>query len=105
MIKRRTTKKTVKKRKKTKKRYAYKRVYNERRAHYLPEWKELGAKIKACRLNRGLTSQEMANRLGKSPQYYGHIEQGYNDPRTLPTDTKKRLARILEMTYEGLWGD
>lgn len=92
-----TAKKTAKK--------VYKKSYNDSRAHYLPEWKDLGAKIKLNRYKVGMTSQEMARQLGKSTQYYGHIEQGYNDPRTLPNKTKIALAVLLEMKYEELWGD
>lgn len=91
--------------KKPVKKYAYKRSYNEHRAHYLPEWKRLGKTIKVLRQNKGLTGAEVAKTLGKSAQYYGHFEQGYNDPRTMPTDCKIALAKALGVPYEVLWGD
>lgn len=90
--------------KKTSKR-VYKRIYNERRGHYLPEWKAIGRTIKALRLKKGLSNVEVASKLGKSSAYYGHIEQGYNNPRTLPTECKTALAETLGVPYEVLWGD
>ena len=83
----------------------YKRAYNEHRGHYLPEWKAIGRAIKALRLKKGLSNAEVASKLGKSSAYYGHIEQGYNNPRTLPTDCKTALAEILSVPYEVLWVD
>lgn len=92
--------------KKTKKVYknVYKKQYNEARAHYLPEWKEIGGLIKARRVSLGLSQNTMAEKCGRSIQYYGHLEQGYNNPKTLPIEVKKIIANELNFTFEELWG-
>jgi DNA-binding XRE family transcriptional regulator len=105
MTKRKTKKPKKTYKKPVKKACAYKRSYNEHRAHYLPEWKRLGKAIKVLRQHKGLTGAEVAKTLGKSAQYYGHFEQGYNDPRTMPTDCKIALAEALGVPYEVVWGD
>ena len=102
MATKKVCRKVTKKRKNTR---VYKSVYNEHRGHYLPEWKAIGRAIKALRQKKGLSNAEVASKLGKSSAYYGHIEQGYNNPRTLPTECKTALAEILGVPYEVLWGD
>lgn len=82
----------------------YKKQYNEARAHYLPEWKETGAFIKAKRTEKGISQNEMAEKCGRSIQYYGHMEQGYNNPKTLPIAVKAIIAETLGFEFEELWG-
>lgn len=78
---------------------------NERRAHYLEEWKALGKTIREKRDELGFTQAEMAKRCKLTTAYYGHLEQGYDDPRKAKLSVKKALASALHMGYEELWGD
>lgn len=73
----------------------YKKEYNERRAHYLPEWKEVGAIIAQKRKEKGFTRAEMAKKLGLSTSYLIHLETGYNNPRTIKTTAKAELIVLL----------
>lgn len=102
MATKKVCKKVTKKRKNTR---IYKSAYNEHRGHYLPEWKDLGNRIKELRQSKGVTASQIAGALGKSAQYYGHIEQGYNNPRTLPQADKVTISKLLGVPYEVLWGD
>jgi transcriptional regulator with XRE-family HTH domain len=40
----------------------------------------LGKSIKLCRTNRGLSQEDLANRIGMSVSYISLIEQGKRDP-------------------------
>lgn len=78
---------------------------NERRAHYLEEWKAIGKVIRERRDELGFTQAEMSKRCKLTKAYYGHLEQGYDDPRKANPNAKKALANALRMPYEELWGD
>jgi transcriptional regulator with XRE-family HTH domain len=43
--------------------------------------KQIGARIKALREQRGWTLREMNRRVGLSPSYFSRLEDGYTDPR------------------------
>ena len=57
--------------------------------------RQFGATIRAERLARGLTQQELAFEAGLSLTYIGEIERGQ---RMVSLDTVQRLATALEIT-------
>ena len=52
----------------------------------------LGERIRYYRTLRGLTQKEMAAKLGVSPRYIGHIEQGY---RGMSLDMQVEMCRFF----------
>ena len=43
--------------------------------------REIGARIRALREQRGWTLREISRRVGLSPSYFSRLEDGYTDPR------------------------
>jgi transcriptional regulator with XRE-family HTH domain len=69
-------------------------------------WEAVGARLKAVREMHSLTRQEMADRLGMSPQGYGAAEKA---TRRLSLDAamllRKEFKLPLEFTYFGNMAD
>ena len=56
--------------------------------------KRIGSKLQAARKIKGLTQQEVADRVGISRTYYSQIENGERDPATTVITT---IAKVLEV--------
>jgi transcriptional regulator with XRE-family HTH domain len=55
--------------------------------------KQIGSKLQAARKLKGITQQEIANRVGISRTYYSQIENGDRDPSaTIITNIAKALG-------------
>jgi transcriptional regulator with XRE-family HTH domain len=55
--------------------------------------KQIGSKLQAARKLKGITQQEIANRVGISRTYYSQIENGDRDPAaTIITGIAKALG-------------
>lgn len=62
----------------------------------------LGAKVQAARKRAGLTQEELASKIGKTPESISNIERG----RQLPMiDTLAVLADVLGVPLPELFGD
>ncbi len=55
--------------------------------------KVLGKKMKRIRKDRGLTQEEVADKIGVSRAYVGYIEQGRNAPSL---EVLEKIARVLK---------
>lgn len=73
-----------------------KSVYEKRRPHGLPEWKEVGARLAEARKAMGLTQAEVAKLCDMSTVYYRHLEGGFNNPIQCSPQTKKAIAKALK---------
>jgi transcriptional regulator with XRE-family HTH domain len=56
-------------------------------------------KIRLIRETKGLTQEQVAEKLGVSPSVYGDIERGDNDPKLSKLE---KIAEILEMPLSDL---
>ena len=63
--------------------------------------KELGNRLRQARLRKGITMEQIAKMLSLSRVGYGYYELGQRD---LPTPTIYRLAEILEVSTDWLFG-
>lgn len=65
------------------------------------ELRQIGSRLSVCRQNRNMTQEELANRLGITPQALSKWERGVSLPDTsmLPD-----IARILEISTDYLLG-
>ena len=65
------------------------------------ELQQIGSKLSVCRQNNNLTQEELAGRLGITPQALSKWERGISLPDTamLPD-----IARILKISIDGLLG-
>lgn len=61
--------------------------------------KEIGAWIKAKRLEKGFSQKGLAMRLGLSAPAVAHFESGL---RRVPVEILLKIAKILDVTLEGL---
>lgn len=61
----------------------------------------LGTRIKQLRIERGLTQQDIATRLGMGRSNFGHIE---NDRVTPTSEDLQKLTDILQTTADYLLG-
>ena len=55
----------------------------------------LGKKVQKARKAKGLTQEELADKIGVSRAYMGYIEQGRNVPSV---DILHKIARVLEIS-------
>ncbi len=62
--------------------------------------KELGNKVKKLREQRGLTQQQLADRIRVTSTYIGFIEQGQRNPSI---NTADKLARVLGVKLSDLF--
>lgn len=63
--------------------------------------KEFGNRLRQARLEKNLTTSDLAKQIGLSRVGYGYYELGQRD---LPTPTIYRLAEILEVSIDWLFG-
>lgn len=61
---------------------------------------ELGNKVKKLREQRGLTQQQLADRIRVTSTYIGFIEQGQRNPSI---NTADKLARVLGVKLSDLF--
>lgn len=62
---------------------------------------KIGSRIKAYRINSGLTQREMAKKLGLSFSTYSNYENNYREP---PSDVIDKICEILEINIPDLFG-
>ena len=63
---------------------------------YEYEYLQLGLRIAYFRKLRGITQEELAERIGRSPAYLGHVEAP-NISKTVLLDTLFDIARELDV--------
>lgn len=63
---------------------------------YEYEYLQLGLRIAYFRKLRGITQEELADRIGRSPAYLGHIEAP-NISKAVSLDTLFDIARELDV--------
>lgn len=66
------------------------------KAEYESEYQQIGLKISYYRKRRGLTQEQLAERLEKSPAFIGHVEAP-NIRKAISLDTLMDIARVLEV--------
>lgn len=64
-------------------------------------YKAIGGRIRARRRRMGLTQRQLAQRLGISLSYLGHIERG---TRVLSVETLVRFAQVFDCSADELLG-
>lgn len=65
------------------------------------ELRQIGSRLSVCRQNRNMTQEELANRIGITPQALSKWERGVSLP---DTSMLPELARILETSSDYLLG-
>lgn len=63
---------------------------------YLPEYRQIGLKIAYYRKLRGLTQEQLAERIDKVPAFIGHVEAP-NIDRAVSLDTLFDIAAVLDV--------
>lgn len=63
---------------------------------YLSEYRQIGLKIAYYRKLRGLTQEQLAERIDKVPAFIGHVEAP-NINRAVSLDTLFDIAAVLEV--------
>lgn len=63
---------------------------------YAEKYRQIGLKIAYYRKLRGLTQEELAEQVGLTPAFIGHLEAP-NIPKALSLDTLFDIAAILEV--------
>lgn len=63
---------------------------------YLSEYRQIGLKIAYYRKLRGLTQEQLAERIDKVPAFIGHVEAP-NINRAVSLDTLFDIASVLEV--------
>lgn len=66
------------------------------KAEYESEYQQIGLKISYYRKRRGLTQEQLAERLEKSPAFIGHVEAP-NIRKAISLDTLMDIAKVLEV--------
>lgn len=66
------------------------------KAEYKSEYQQIGLKISYYRKRRGLTQEQLAERLEKSPAFIGHVEAP-NIQKAISLDTLLDVAKVLEV--------
>ena len=75
---------------------------------YKEQYRQIGLKIAYYRKLRGLTQEELAEQVGVTPAFIGHLEAP-NIPKALSLDTLFDIATVLEvpphkfLCFEGLF--
>lgn len=62
---------------------------------YEPEYMQLGLKIAYYRKLKGLTQEQLAERIDRTPAFIGHVEAP-NINKAVSLDTLFDIARVLE---------
>ena len=63
---------------------------------YQSEYRQLGLKIAYYRKLRGLTQEELAERIERTPAFIGHVEAP-NINKAVSLDTLFAIAEVLEI--------
>ena len=63
---------------------------------YADKYRQIGLKIAYYRKLRGLTQEELAEQVGLTPAFIGHLEAP-NIPKALSLDTLFDIASVLEI--------
>ena len=63
---------------------------------YAEKYRQIGLKIADYRKLRGLTQEELAERVGLTPAFIGHLEAP-NIPKALSLDALFDIAGVLEI--------
>ena len=63
---------------------------------YADKYRQIGLKIAYYRKLRGLTQEELAEQVGLTPAFIGHLEAP-NIPKALSLDTLFDIASILDI--------
>ena len=63
---------------------------------YAEQYRQIGLKIAYYRKLRGLTQEELAEQVGLTPAYIGHLEAP-NISKALSLDTLCDIAAVLEV--------
>ena len=63
---------------------------------YKEQYRQIGLKIAYYRKLRGLTQEELAEQVGVTPAFIGHLEAP-NISKTLSLDTLFDIAAVLEV--------
>lgn len=63
---------------------------------YEPEYLQLGLKIAYYRKLRGLTQEELAERIDRTPAFIGHVEAP-NISKAISLDTLFDIAYVLDV--------
>lgn len=66
------------------------------KAEYESEYQQIGLKISYYRKRRGLTQEQLAEQLEKSPAFIGHVEAP-NIQKAISLDTLLDVAKVLEV--------
>ena len=64
---------------------------------YTDKYRQIGLKIAYYRKLRGLTQEELAERVGLTPAFIGHLEAP-NIPKALSLDALFDIASVLEIS-------
>lgn len=64
---------------------------------YAEQYRQIGLKIAYYRKLRGLTQEELAERVGLTPAYIGHLEAP-NISKALSLDTLFDIAAVLDVS-------
>lgn len=63
---------------------------------YAEQYRQIGLKIAYYRKLRGITQEELAEQVGLTPAYIGHLEAP-NIPKALSLDTLFDIAAVLDV--------
>lgn len=66
------------------------------KAVYKERYRQIGLKIAYYRKLRGLTQEELAEQVGVTPAFIGHLEAP-NIPKALSLDTLFDIASVLDI--------
>ncbi len=66
------------------------------KTEYASQYQQIGLKISYYRKRRGLTQEQLAEAIGKSAAYIGHVEAP-NINKAVSLDTLFDVARVLEV--------
>lgn len=70
----------------------------------IPDYEAIGQRIRAHRKLNNLTQSQLAEMIGRSTAFIGHIERG---TRTMSIETLCKLSEALHITTDcilGYWG-
>ncbi len=66
------------------------------KAAHIEKYRQIGLKIAYYRKLRGLTQEELAESIGRTPAFIGHLEAP-NIPKALSLDTLFDIAEVLDV--------
>lgn len=77
------------------------RIGGEREGEWALDYEEIGRRVRRLRKARGISQEQLAERIERSTAFVGHIERG---SRRMSVDTLIRLVDALECTADELLG-